>query len=110
MPSLRNTAIVCLSSTALLAAAVPAQAASEAQSAGVRDCNHFVHYPNTKISSARNMTCRAAKRDLKRYDGPIKRRFKTPDGFRCKRVSGTALGGQWRCVKKRKAYRFEFGD
>ena len=56
------------------------------------------------------MSCRTAKRDLRRHKGSIGVRFRTPGGFRCTRVSGTALAGQWRCVKGRKAYRFEFSD
>ena len=79
-------------------------------SAKVRDCR-IVLNATTTISSARNMTCRAAKRDLKAYKGPIyKRHFVTPGGFHCRRVSGSALGGQTRCAKDLKAYRFEFGD
>ena len=108
MSRIRIAAVACISSAALTATAVPAQ--GNVQSSRVRDCNHWVSYPNTKISSARNMTCRRAKRDLRRYRGSISRRFKTPGGFRCRRVSGTRLGGQWRCVKGRRAYRFEFGD
>jgi hypothetical protein len=106
----RTAAVCCLSSAALAVVAAPAQASSDAQSARVRNCNHFAHYPNTKVTSARNMSCRRARRDLRRYRGSIKRRFKTPGGFRCRRVSGGRLGGEWRCVKGRRAYRFEFGD
>ena len=93
--------------------AVPAAAAQGdpgASTARVRMCHTWVYYPNIFISSARNMTCRKAKRDLKRTKKPIKRKFRTHGGFRCKRVSGTELGGQWRCVKRHRAYRFEFGD
>ena len=56
------------------------------------------------------MTCRAAMRDMRRYRGNIRRVFRTPGGFRCARVSGGTLGGQWRCVDRPRAYRFEFGD
>jgi hypothetical protein len=56
------------------------------------------------------MRCKTARRDLRRHHGSISFRFRTPGGFRCKRVSGNALAGQWRCVKERKAYRFEFSD
>jgi hypothetical protein len=56
------------------------------------------------------MRCTTAKRDLRRHRGSIGFRFSTPGGFNCMRVSGTSLGGQWRCVKGRRAYRFEFGD
>ena len=75
----------------------------------VRDCAAKADF-NLEISSARNMSCRSAKRDLRRHKGSIGFRFGTPGGFRCTRVSGSALAGQWRCVKGRKAYRFEFSD
>ena len=78
--------------------------------AAVVDCSVFAHYPNVKITSARNMTCAAAARDMRRYRRPIFRRFRTPGGFRCVRVSGFELGGQWRCVNGARAYRFDFGD
>ena len=89
----------------LLAAAAPSGAAPSR----VRDCAAKVDF-NLEISSARNMSCRSAKRDLRRHKGSIGFRFRTPGGFRCTRVSGTALAGQWRCVKGHKAYRFEFSD
>ena len=47
---------------------------------------------------------------MRRYQGPIYERFTTPGGFRCRQVSGVPEGGQWRCVRQNKAYRFEFGD
>jgi hypothetical protein len=74
------------------------------------DCHVFASYPNVLISSARNMTCRSAARDLRRYPGSIHRRIRTPGGLVCTRVSGGPLGGQWRFVKRARAYRFEFGD
>jgi hypothetical protein len=89
----------------LMAAAAPSGAAPSR----VRDCAAKVDF-NVEISSARNMSCRAAKRDLRRHKGSIGFRFRTPGGFRCTRVSGSSLAGQWRCVKGRKAYRFEFSD
>jgi hypothetical protein len=76
----------------------------------VRDCHAWASYPNVLISSVRNMRCRAAKRDMRRYEGPISFSFRTPGGFRCRRVSGVPEGGQWRCVKDTRAYRFDFGD
>ena len=101
--------------TGLVAAATvgpgpAAGAVPDARITGVRDCHTWVSYPNLLISSVRNMRCRVAARDLRRYGGPIRKRFKTPGGFRCRRVSGVPEGGQWRCVRGRKAYRFEFGD
>jgi hypothetical protein len=81
-----------------------------ARAARVRDCHAWVYYPNLYVSSVRNMSCRSAKREMRRYRRPIYRRFRTPGGFQCYRVSGTRLGGQWRCRKGARAFRFEFGD
>jgi hypothetical protein len=92
-----------------LTASTSATATASAQDR-VRDCHTFAYYPNVLISSVRNMRCKRAARDMRRYDGFIKRRFTTPGGFRCKQVSGVPEGGQWRCVRATKAYRFEFGD
>jgi len=78
--------------------------------ANVVDCNSWASYPNIKISSARNMTCRAAVVEMRRYRGQIFRRFRTPGRFTCSRVSGGNFGGQWRCVRATQAFRFEFGD
>jgi hypothetical protein len=65
---------------------------------------------NLLVSSARNMTCKAAATELRRYRGSIARRFRTRGGFVCYRVSGNRLGGRWRCVRGGQAFRFEFGD
>ncbi len=107
---MHKLASAVLAASTLVLAPAPATGAT-AQSAGVVDCRNYVHDEiNIVISSARNMRCRAAERDMERYRGPIRRRFKTPGGFRCLRVSGGAYGGQWRCVKGGRAYRFDFGD
>jgi hypothetical protein len=90
--------------TALVLLLLPAEAPAK-----LRSCHTRADF-NLLISSARNMRCKTARRDLRRHVGSISFRFRTPGGFRCKRVSGNALAGQWRCVKKRKAYRFEFSD
>jgi hypothetical protein len=105
----RRPGAVALAALALAVLPAPA-AAAPARAAAVRGCHHWVSYPNLLISSARNMTCRAARREMRRYRRSIYRRFTTPGGFHCHRVSGNRLGGQWRCVKGRRAYRFEFGD
>ena len=102
---MRMRAALVTSVVVLLGAAGPSGAAP----ARVRDCAAKVDF-NIEISSARNMRCQTAKRDLRRHKGSIGFRFRTPGGFACMRVSGTSLGGLWRCVKGRKAYRFEFGD
>jgi hypothetical protein len=90
--------------------AVAAAALALAAPSGVVDCHVYAKYPNTLISSARNMTCRAAAQDMRNYRGQIFRRFRTPGRFVCTRVSGGQFGGQWRCVSGTRAYRFEFGD
>lgn len=89
----------------LAAVAFPAAPAS----AAVHGCS-LTASETQVITSVRNMGCRAAKRDLNAYRGFIKKSFKTPGGFRCTRVSGGRLGGEWRCVKAKRAYRFAFGD
>ena len=78
-------------------------------SAAVVSCHAHADF-NLLVTSARNMTCAAAARELRRYRGSIAFRFRTPGGFGCYRVSGSRLGGQWRCVRGRQAFRFEFGD
>ena len=97
--ALLTTVVVLLGCTA------PAEAAP----LRLRSCDTRADF-NLHISSARNMFCRTARRDLRRHVGSISFSFRTPGGFRCTRVSGNALVGQWRCVKGRKAYRFEFSD
>ena len=102
---MRTRAACVMTVVALLGAAAPADAAP----LKLRSCDTRADF-NLHISSARNMFCRTARRDLRRHRGPIAFHFRTPGGFRCTRVSGNALAGQWRCVKRRKAYRFEFSD
>jgi hypothetical protein len=102
---MRTTAALATAVVLLLAPAAPAAAAP----AKLRSCHTRADF-NLLISSARNMFCRTARRDLRRHVGSISFSFRTPGGFRCTRVSGNALAGQWRCVKGRKAYRFEFSD
>jgi hypothetical protein len=102
---MRRRAALVIAAVLLLGSAAPAEAAPQR----LRSCSTRADF-NLLITSARNMFCRTARRDLRRHQAPIAFRFRTPGGFRCMRVSGTALGGQWRCVKGRKAYRFEFAD
>ena len=107
----RRWPVLAVAAGALVAGAAPA-AAAPATAAGDRvvDCHVWAPYPNLLVSSARNMRCRAAARDIRGHQGPIKRRFTTPGGFRCVRMTGIPVSGQWRCVNDRRAYRFEFGD
>lgn len=79
-----------------------------ARIASVRDCNNRA-WETSHISSVRNMRCRGAATVLRRYRGVVRRVFRV-SGFRCRRVSGVPQGGQWRCARARKAFRFEFGD
>jgi hypothetical protein len=104
-----------LAATAALVAGIlvsglaPAALARKASPARVVSCSTRVDF-NVEVSSARNMTCRQAARDLRRHRGSIGTRFRTPGGFACRRVAGSPLAGQWRCVRTTRAYRFEFGD
>ena len=93
----------------LVVGAGMAQSAPSTRTAIV-NCHVWADFPNTLISSARNMTCRAAAAEMKRYRGQIFRRFRTPGRFICTRVSGVPEGGQWRCVRGGQAFRFEFSD
>jgi hypothetical protein len=93
--------------TAAAIAAWPPSAGATA--AVVRKCDHKVDF-NLKITSARNMRCRTARRVMRRYEGSIARHFDAPNGFRCNLVEGRPISGIWRCTKERKAFRFAFGD
>jgi hypothetical protein len=61
-----------------------------------------------KVVQANNIKCRGAKRVIGRYHGSIKRKFKAPSGFRCKRVKGKATNGVWRCASSTKAFKFKY--
>jgi hypothetical protein len=107
----RLALILTLTVTSTAAVAVP----SAAQQDGYTDpfawkkCNSKLD-ANLKITAARSMRCKAARRVMGRYDGEISRRFQT-EGFRCKLVKGEPISGIWRCKKGRaKAFRFAFGD
>jgi hypothetical protein len=96
--------LTLLTAAASLVLLIPARA-----DASLRDCN--IQATNTAtISSARDMSCERAAREMRDYKGQISRRFATPAGFTCTRVSGGQFGGQWRCVQGHKAFRFEFRD
>lgn len=56
-----------------------------ATAAQVRDCHTWVYYPNLYISSVRNMSCRSAKREMRRYSAPS-----TADSGRLAASSATA--------------------
>ena len=75
----------------------------------VRDCAPPRTFSNVVVSSVRNMSCAQARAVMRRHNRPISRSF-TTSGFRCTRVAGGSLGGQWRCVNGVRAFRFEFGD
>jgi hypothetical protein len=106
----RLALILTVTMTAALAvAAAPAGAGGYVDPFGVKKCSHKVDF-NLKITQARNMRCRAARRVMRRYDGSIARKFDAPNGFRCKLVKGRPISGIWRCKKGNKAFRFAFGD
>jgi hypothetical protein len=93
----------------LTAAAFALLALPASAQASLHDCD--LKATNTAtISSARDMSCETAGREMKRYSGEISRTFTTPGKFACTQVSGGQFGGQWRCVKGHKAFRFEFAD
>ena len=95
---------------ATLALLVALAAAGATQARGAVVTCHVRADFNLLVSSARNMTCKAAVRELRAYRGSIARRFRLRSGFACYRVSGNRLAGQWRCVRGRQAFRFEFSD
>jgi hypothetical protein len=103
------TAVAALAAAAAFAPAASASPVVTGGTAAVIDCNARVDF-NIHVSSARGMSCRSAAKDLRRYDGSIATRFRTPGGFACRRVTGVPQGGQWRCVSGSRAYRFEFAD
>jgi hypothetical protein len=98
-----RTASVVLWVAVLAAVGAPTARAS------VVDCAVYADYPNIKVSSARNMTCGQASNLMKSYRGNISRRF-TVRAFTCTQQSGGQFGGQWRCAKGSRAFRFEFRD
>ena len=68
-----------LATGAVGCAAASGALAAGAAPAGVVGCHHHADF-NLLVSSARNMSCTAAKRELRRYRGSISRSFRTPGG------------------------------
>jgi hypothetical protein len=96
-------------SSILIAAAALLLIIPASARASLHDCN--IQATNTAtISSSRDMSCQRAAKEMRAYKGQISRRFTTPARFTCTRVSGGPLAGQWRCVHRNKAFRFEFAD
>ena len=93
-----------VAAAAALLLVIPTSARASLHTCDIRATN------TATISSARDMSCQRASREMRAYKGQISRRFSTPAGFTCTRVSGGPLGGQWRCVHRNKAFRFEFRD
>ena len=93
-----------IAAAAAIALVLPATA-----SASLHDCDLEATKTAT-ISSARDMSCETAGKEMRTYKGEISKTFKTPGAFTCTQVSGCQFGGQWRCVKGHKAFRFEFAD
>jgi len=67
-------------------------------------------YVEGHVNSARGLTCQAAQSDLKNFSGARGSAFATPNGFDCVRLSGSRLGGEWRCTDGPQAFRFTYGD
>jgi hypothetical protein len=105
VPKNRSLSLCAAAAVAAVLTLVPAGAAQ----AKVVDCSVYAKVPNTKISSARGMTCAEAANVMKAYRGQIGRTF-VAQHFRCTQVSGSQFGGQWRCVQGARAFRFEFKD
>ena len=84
----RTRAALLTTVVVLLGTAVPAEAAP----LRLRSCDTRADF-NLHISSARNMFCRTARRDLRRHVGSISFSFRTPGGFRCTRVRATRSRG-----------------
>lgn len=85
-----------------------ARYSSGAVAARVHRCRNSAG-PTVTITSTRNMLCRSAARVMRAHNRPISTSFKT-SGYRCRRISGRALGGTWRCLKSNRGFRFAFGD
>lgn len=81
---------------ALLAGAQPADAR-------VRNCEIVDGSVAAVVTSARNMTCRAAARDIRR--SKYRTHERTVGGFRC---ASTGRPYFWRCTKGRQAYRWNY--
>ena len=105
-PALLSLVVLAMAVGAKAAPAVPPRSASS-----VATCNTRV-YANgpVYVTSARNLTCRQAKREQARYTWTGGNRFTTPGGYRCQPSGRGATGYQIRCVKGARAYRIEFED
>ncbi|MEJ7818245.1 MAG: hypothetical protein WKF49_06130 [Thermoleophilaceae bacterium] len=93
---------------ALEAVGSGSHASSGAVAARVHRCRNKVG-PTITITSTRNMLCRSAARVMRAHNRPISTSFKT-SGYRCRRISGEARAGTWRCLKSNRGFRFAFGD
>lgn len=102
---MKRLALILIAAFAM--AAWPAGAGARADV--VRGCSHKVDF-NLKITSTRNMRCRAARRVMRRHQKSIRRHFDAPNGFGCDLVRGILISGEWRCTRGGKAFRFVFGD
>jgi hypothetical protein len=94
--------------TATAVSVAPAQAGGYVDPFGWKKCNTKLD-ANLTITKAKSMRCRGARRVMGRYDGQIKRKFKT-SGFTCKLIKGRPISGVWRCKNGERAFRFAFGD
>jgi hypothetical protein len=72
---------------------------------GWKKCNKQVE-PGLKITAAKDVGCKGAKRVIGRYDGSFSRKF-TAGKYSCKLVKGKVSDGTWRCKNKGKAFKFK---
>ena len=116
---MRTRAALGMTVVVLLGAAMPADAAPTK----LRDCNTRADF-NLLISSARNMFCRTARRDLRRHRAPdqrsasarrgtslharVRERPRRPVAVR-EEAQGLSLRVQRLMARRRKRSRFEFG-
>jgi hypothetical protein len=99
-------AVVAVADSAVAVGAAPAASAWS-----VVTCKTRVYAGGpVYVTSARNLTCRQAKRQQARDKWTGKNSFTTPGGYRCGPSGRGAVGYQIRCVKASKIYRIEFQD
>jgi hypothetical protein len=108
-PLFRRTLILTVVALALaISASTAAPAAPAARVSAVADCSVWVWEGYARVTSARNVRCGLAARDLSHYGGRVRSRFTTPGGYTCRVTVMGASGGEWRCTSGARAYRFDY--
>lgn len=91
----------------LLPAALLAAALALPSSALAVDCEARVGSTLYTVTSARDVSCADAARDLARLRGAFPARFRTPGRFACVKGAPVNRRAAWRCTRGSEAYRFE---